>query len=138
MKRRPTVLLTRPSGYHNHVPKEYAAMGSSRSRKSTRARKARQKQESRPPPPKEVTDCRPPMAQVQGQLGDARSLFAVATLAMDSLEEGSPHRSELTGHCDPSDVTTLLGIALVQLETAIAGLDELTSLPAASGAGSRP
>jgi hypothetical protein len=113
-------------------------MGSKKKRRdSTRARKARPKHESSESPVEE-TDRTASVVHVQVQLGDARSLFAVATLAMDSLEEGSPHRSELTGHCDPSDVTTLLGIALVQLETAIAGLDELTSLPAASGAGGRP
>ncbi len=98
----------------------------SRKRDSTRRKgHPRQRHESKPPPQEADRHGAAEMAQVQDQFGDARSLLAVATLAMDSIEEGSPHRGELAGHCAPSDVTTLLTIALVQLEAAISSLDSV-------------
>ncbi len=70
----------------------------------------------------------PDLSDIQGQLHDARSLFAIATLALDGAEEG-PHRVDLMVTCAPDDVTTLLEIAIAHLDEAIAALDAAVTGP---------
>jgi hypothetical protein len=70
----------------------------------------------------------PDLADVQGQLHDARSLFAIATLALDGVEEGA-HRVDLLVTCAPGDVATLLDIAVAHLDEAIAALDAAVTAP---------
>jgi len=68
------------------------------------------------------------LSDIQGQLHDARSLFAIATLALDGVEEGA-HRVDLLVTCASGDVTTLLDIAVAHLDGAIAALDSAVTTP---------
>lgn len=67
---------------------------------------------------------RRPLDQVLGQLGDIRSLFAVAVRALDCIVEGSPHSPDLAHlRCSADDILPLLAIVLDRLQSAIGDLD---------------
>lgn len=75
----------------------------------------------------------PDLTDVQGELHDARSLFAIATLALEGVDHG-PCRGDLNVTCAPDDITTLLALAVARLDAAIAALDTALSAQLERGA----
>ena len=93
---------------------------SSTRRKSTRARKARQKRPAEPPPPRRKVD----VDQVERQLQDLRSVLACAALCLDEVLD--PSQVDEQAECDASDVATLVRYGIQQLNRARELLDGAT------------